>query len=316
MVREQFVMGDREAKRGIALGARTLEMLQGQVPRYLRWLRRLLARKPLGAMGLALVVLWVVSGVLAPLVTPGHEPYAQDYTVALQVPSATNWLGTDQFGRDLYARIIYGSRLSLLIAFTAVGIGGTVGLMLGIASGYLGGWVDSLLMRVVDVLLAFPGLLLILALVAVLGSGVDKIVIALTVLSTPRTMRIIRGQVLSIKQSLYIESARAVGASSSRIMLHHILPNVMATFLILATSLLGGFILTEATLSFLGLGVPPPEPSWGRMLSGGAQAYAQTAPWLVIFPGAAITSLVLGFNLFGDALRDLWDPRLRGGVAD
>jgi len=309
-------MGDRGAKRGIALGTRTLAGLQEQATRYSRGLRRLLARKPLGAMGLALVAIWIVSGVFAPLVTLGHEPYAQDYTVALRVPSVTNWLGTDQFGRDLYARIIYGSRISLLIAFTAVGIGGTAGLMSGIVSGYLGGWVDSLLMRVVDVLLAFPGLLLILALVAVLGSGVDKIVIALTVLSTPRTMRIIRGQVLSIKQSLYIESARAEGASSSRNMLHHILPNVMATFLVLATSLLGGFILTEATLSFLGLGVPPPEPSWGRMLSGGAQAYAQTAPWLVIFPGAAITSLVLGFNLFGDALRDLWDPRLRGGVAD
>ena len=308
-------MGDREARAAIIVPASALAGLRARTTRYRKGFFRFVARKPLGAMGAALLALWVVLGVLAPLVTPGHEPYAQDYTVALKGPSMASWFGTDQFGRDLYARIIYGSRISLVIAFTAVGIGGTLGLMAGIVSGYLGGWVDNLLMRMVDILLAFPGLLLIMALIAVLGTGIEKIVIALTVLSTPWTMRIIRGQTLSTKQSLYIESARAVGAGSGRIMLRHILPNLLAPYLIVATSLLGFFILTEATLSFLGLGVPPPHPSWGRMLSGGAQAHAQTAPWLVIFPGAAITSLVLGFNLLGDALRDLWDPRLRGGPA-
>ena len=309
-------MENREARRSNVAGVWTPAGLRGQSARYWSGFFRLFAKKPLGAMGLGFVALWIVVGVAAPLVTPGREPYAQDYTVALNGPSMSSWFGTDQFGRDMYARIIYGSRLSLFIAFTAVGIGGTAGFMAGIVSGYLGGWVDNLLMRVVDVLLAFPGLLLILALVAVLGTGIDKIVIALTVLSTPRTIRVIRGQVLSTKRNLYVDSARSVGATSGRIMVRHIMPNVMATFLIIATSLLGGFILTEATLSFLGLGIPPPEPSWGRMLSGAAQEYAQTAPWLVIFPGAAITSLVLGFNLFGDALRDLWDPRLRGGLAD
>ena len=288
----------------------------GSLPRQLfqhgKGLVTFVRKRPLGAVGLALVAFWFSVGIVAPWVTPGHDQYAQDYTIALRGPGAAAWLGTDQFGRDLYTRIVYGSRISLVIAFTAVGIGGTLGLMVGILSGYLGGWVDSLIMRLVDILLAFPGLLLILALIAVLGTGVEKVIVALGLLSAPRTIRVIRGQVLSTKHNLYIESAKAVGAGGGRIMMRHILPNVMAPFLVIATSLLGGFILTEATLSFLGLGVPPPEPSWGQMLSGGAQAYAQTAPWLVIFPGLSITSLVMGFNLFGDALRDLWDPRLRG----
>ena len=269
----------------------------------------------MGAAGLAVVLFWVIVAVAAPLATPGHNPYVQDYTVALRAPGAANWLGTDQFGRDLYARVVYGSQISLVIAFTAVGVGGTLGLLAGIASGYIGRWVDDLLMRLVDILLAFPGLLLALALIAVLGAGVDRIIIALTVISAPWMMRVIRAQTLSTKQNLYIEAARAVGASSGWIMARHILPNVLPPYLIIATSLLGFFILTEATLSFLGLGVPPPNPSWGRMLSGSAQEHAQTAPWLVLFPGIAITTLVMGFNLLGDALRDLWDPRLRSGPA-
>ena len=278
-----------------------------------RGLLRFVRRKPLGAAGLAVVLFWVVLAVVAPLATPGHDPYIQDYTVDLEAPGAANWLGTDRFGRDLYTRVVYGSRISLVIAFTAVGIGGTLGLLAGIASGYIGRWVDGLLMRLVDILLAFPGLLLALALIAVLGAGVDRIIIALTVISAPWMMRVIRAQTLSTKQNLYIEAARAVGASSGRIMVRHILPNVLPPYLIIATSLLGFFILMEATLSFLGLGVPPPDPSWGRMLSGSAQERAQTAPWLVVFPGIAITTLVMGFNLLGDALRDLWDPRLRSG---
>jgi len=278
-----------------------------------RRLRRFVRRRPLGAAGLAVVLLWVVLAVAAPLATPGHDPYTQDYTVALQAPGADGWLGTDRFGRDQYARVVYGSRISLVIAFTAVGIGGTLGLVAGVVSGYIGRWVDGLLMRLADILLAFPGLLLALALIAVLGTGADKIIIALTVISAPWMMRVIRAQTLSTKQNLYIEAARAVGASSGRIMMRHILPNVLPSYLIIATSLLGFFILMEATLSFLGLGVPLPDPSWGGMLSGSAQESAQTAPWLVLFPGIAITTLVMGFNLLGDALRDLWDPRLRGG---
>ena len=308
-------MEDRKTGTASITHEAALGELRSQATHYRHSLIRFAARKPLGAVGLAVLALWAIVAVLAPLVTPGHDPYAQDYTIALEGPGGANWLGTDQFGRDLYARLVYGSRLSLFIAFTSVGIGATLGLLAGTVSGYLGRWVDGFMMRVVDVLLAFPALMLVLALMAVLGTGIEKIVIVLAVVSTPWTMRVIRGQVLSTKQNLYVEAARAVGASSGRIMLRHILPNVMATYLIIATSLLGFFILTEATLSFLSLGVPPPHPSWGRMLSGGAQSYAQTAPWLVLFPGIAITSLVMSFNLLGDALRDLWDPRLRGEQA-
>ena len=296
------------ASRGVSLWGMPRQIVTAR-----RRLLHFARRRPLGAAGLAIVLFWVVVAVAAPLATPGHDPYVQDYTLALRAPGAANWLGTDQFGRDLYARIVYGSRISLVIAFTAVGIGGTLGLLAGIVSGYIGRWVDGLLMRLVDILLAFSGLLLALALIAVLGAGADKIIIALTVISAPWMMRVIRAQTLSTKQNLYIEAARAVGASSGWIMVRHILPNVLPSYLIIATSLLGFFILMEATLSFLGLGVPLPDPSWGRMLSGSAQEHAQTAPWLVLFPGIAITSLVMGFNLLGDALRDLWDPRLRSG---
>ncbi|MBI4199806.1 MAG: ABC transporter permease [Chloroflexi bacterium] len=269
-------------------------------------------RKPLGAAGLAAVVLWIAVALGAPLLSFGQDPLAQEYIIRLQGPSLRHWLGTDEFGRDVYARILYGARISLGISFVGVGIGSTVGLAWGLVSGLARGWLDELSMRLVDVLLAFPGLLLVMALVAVMGTGVASVVLALTILACPRMARIMRGQALAVREATYVEAARAVGASSARILLRHVLPNVVAPYLVLATALLGSFVVTEATLSFLGLGVTPPQPSWGLMLSGGAQAYAQTAPWLVLFPGLAMTSLVMGFNLFGDALRDLWDPRLRG----
>ena len=200
----------------------------------------------------------------------------------------------------------------MIMAVFSIGIGSVAGLFLGIISGYLGGWLDNLLQRVSEVLLAFPSVLLALALVAMLGTGLEKVVIAVSVVFGPRVLRVIRGSVLSVKQNLYVDAARAIGASELRIMYRHILPQVMAPYLIMASALLGSAIIIEATLSYLGLGVPPPQPSWGRMLAGGATQYAISAPWLVIFPGLALTLLVMGFNLFGDALRDVWDPRLRG----
>ncbi len=268
--------------------------------------------RPLGALGLFMVLLVVVVALTAPLAAR-HDPNDQDYTVRLQAPSLSHPLGTDEFGRDLWARVAYGSRISLQVSILAVLAGTTLGLALGTVSGYFGGGVDSLLQRLVEVMMSLPGILLALALVAVLGSGVDKVIIALSIMYLPWTLRVVRASVLSVKRNVYIDAARSIGAGPIRIMVRHVIPNVTAPYLILASSLLGNAILTEASLSFLGLGVPPPVPSWGRMLADSVAQHARSAPWMVVFPGMAITWLVLGFNLVGDALRDAWDPRLRGG---
>ena len=268
--------------------------------------------RPLGALGLFMVLLVVVIALTAPLTTQ-YGPNDQDYTVRLQAPSLSHLMGTDEFGRDLWARIAYGSRISLQVSILAVLAGTTFGLALGTVSGYFGGVVDSLLQRLVEVMMSLPGILLALALVAVLGSGVDKVIIALSIMYLPWTLRVIRASVLSVRRNIYIDAAQSIGAGPIRIMVRHVVPNVTAPYLILASSLLGNAILTEASLSFLGLGVPPPVPSWGRMLADSVAQYARSAPWMVVFPGMAITWLVLGFNLVGDALRDAWDPRLRKG---
>lgn len=272
---------------------------------------RFITKQPVGAAGLFMVLLIILMAVFAPLIQR-YELNDQDYTRRFQGPGLEHFMGTDNFGRDLWARIVGGSRISVQVGFIAVFTGSTLGLVLGVISGYIGGSTDNFLQRLTEIMLAFPGLLLALALMATLGSGVDKVIIAISVGYIPRTLRVMRGTVLSTKENVYVDAARAIGATPVRVMARHILPNVMAPYLIIATSLLSTAILAEATLSFLGLGVPPPHPSWGRMLSGAVAEYAVTAPWLVIFPGLAITWLVLGFNLFGDALRDVWDPRLRG----
>lgn len=272
---------------------------------------RFVLRKPLGALSAFMLASVILAALFAPLVAR-YDTNAQDYQRRLEGPSLSHFMGTDEFGRDLWSRVVHGSRLSLLVGFASVLIGATVGLALGVFSGYTGGIVDDVIQRVVEVMLSLPGIFLALALVATLGSGVDKLIIALIVIYVPRTLRVIRGSVLSTKQNSYIDAARAVGATPMRIMSRHILPNVMAPYLILASGLLANAILIEATLSYLGLGVPPPYPSWGRMLANSVAQYAAAAPWMVIFPGLAITWLVLGFNLLGDAVRDAWDPRLRG----
>ena len=274
-------------------------------------LLRFVRRKPLGALGLGICLLAVFVAIFAPLVAT-QDHLEQDYRIRLDRPSTAHFFGNDEYGRDMYSRIVFGTRISLMVAFYSIGIGSVVGLLLGIVSGYFGGWVDNLMQRAVEVMLAFPSVFLALALVAMLGSGLDKVIIAVTIVYMPLTLRVMRGSVLSVKEYDYVLAARAVGSGSLRIMLRHILPNVMATYLVVATVFLGAAILIEATLSYLGLGVPPPHPSWGRMLSGGATMYAVEAWWIVVAPGLAITFLVMGFNLFGDALRDIWDPRLRG----
>ncbi len=288
----------------VASSAQTLRSAARQALRFIR-------TKPLGGGGAIiiaiLIVIAIIPGVLAPT-----NPTDGDFTAVLKGPSSAHWFGTDNLGRDVYSRIIHGTRIAMLVAFGSIAIGCTIGLIAGVVSGYFGGWVDVVMQRVIEVMLAFPALVLALALMAVFGAGLDKVIIALTVVYAPRTARIIRGTTLQVKGLTYVDAAHAIGASPIRIMARHLVPNVLASWLVVASSLLGAAILTEASLSFLGLGVPPPAPSWGQMLSGNAQEIALTAPWTVIFPGVAITILVFAFNVFGDALRDAWDPKLRG----
>lgn len=282
-----------------------------KLSRALRGIGTFMRKNPLGGIGAVMVISTLIMAAGVELFQR-YDPLYQDYLDRLLPPGPAHFMGTDEFGRDLWARVVGGSRISVIVGFTAVAVGASIGLVIGIVSGYFGGLTDNIIQRIIEVMLAFPGLLLALALMATLGAGLDKVVIAISVGFIPRTARTMRSTVLSAKENVYVEAARAIGATNKRIMFRHVLPNVTAPFLIIVSGLLGSAILVEATLSFLGLGIPPPFPSWGRMLSSSVASYALTAPWMVIFPGLAITWLVLGFNLFGDALRDVWDPRLRG----
>jgi peptide/nickel transport system permease protein len=266
--------------------------------------------KPLGAAGAGLVVVMVVAAVFAEFIAP-YDPLSTDYGAMLAAPSAEHWLGTDEFGRDLLSRIIYGARTALLVGFSAALIGATAGLVIGVASAYFGGWVDMLIQRIVDVFISFPLIILALAVVAALGTGTDRVILAILIPMVPRAARICRSSALAIRELSYVDAARAAGFRASRIILRHMVPNVVAPYLIVLTAFLGQAILLEAALSFLGLGVQEPTPAWGLMLHGGASQYAESAPWMAIYPGVAITLAVFGFNLFGDSLRDALDPKLR-----
>ncbi|MSQ22200.1 MAG: ABC transporter permease [Dehalococcoidia bacterium] len=282
-----------------------------RVQRILAGLATFARRQPLGTIALVTVLGAFGMAVLASWVAP-YDPRIGVASDRLTGPSLGHLFGTDEQGRDLLSRIIYGTRVSLAVSFFSVAVGTGGGYLLGVVSGYAGGKFDIIVQRVIDAMLAFPTLLLALVMVSVLTPGLDKVIIAIAVAIIPRAARVSRGVALSIKENVYVDAARVIGATATRIMLRHVLPNTMAPFLILASVGLGGAILTEATLSYLGLGVPPPAPSWGQMMSGAARDYAVIAPWLIIFPGVAIGALVLAFNLFGDTLRDVWDPKLRG----
>jgi peptide/nickel transport system permease protein len=274
-------------------------------------LLRFAKQKPLGALGALITLVLVVMAVLhRPIAT--HDPNALDQDAVLAAPSSTHRFGTDAFGRDIFSRVVYGAWISLQVSIIAVAIGTVLGTLIGVISGYVGGATDMALQRVVDAALAFPALILAIALVGLVGPSVKNVSIAIGLVTFPSLSRIVRGPVLSIKEQAYVEAARATGAGGTRIMLRHILPNIMAVIIVVATARFGSAILVESSLSFLGLGPPPPTPTWGSMLSGDAIYIMQTAWWLAVFPGAAITLVVLGFNLFGDALRDVLDPRLRG----
>ncbi|MBI4233879.1 MAG: ABC transporter permease [Chloroflexi bacterium] len=283
-------------------------------PRLVRALNgffRFLRAKPLSALGVFILTALVVSAILAPLVAP-YDPYAIRPRLSRAAPSAQFLLGTDLQGRDLLSRIIFGGRISLGVGLTAIGLATLIGATLGVVSAWYGGRVDLFLQRFVDILQAFPSIVLAMAIIAVLGADIRNVAIAIGITRMPSVIRVIRGVALSIKENQYIEASRAIGAGNLRIMSRHILPNVMAPITILVTILIGSAIISEASLSFLGLGAQPPTPSWGQMLSGASQQYLEQSPHLAIFPGLAITLTVFAFNVLGDGLRDVLDPRLRG----
>ena len=270
----------------------------------------LMRRQPLGTAGAFVVILMVLATIFAEVISP-YDPELISFESMLVPPSADHWMGTDAFGRDILTRIIYGARTALFVGFTAAFVGSTLGLILGVASAYFGGLFDLVVQRLVDILMAFPLIVLALAVVATLGAGNVNVVIAFSIPFIPQCARVVRSNALAIREIPYVDAARALGFGHSRIILGHMVPNVMAPYLIMVTTFVGHAILLEASLSYLGLGVQEPTAAWGLMLQGGAEEFAESAPWVPIFPGLAITLAVFGFNLFGDALRDLLDPRLR-----
>ncbi len=269
----------------------------------------------LGALGLLVIILMMLAAFFAEIVAP-YDPLQTDYMAIMQAPSADHWMGTDDFGRDIFSRVIYGARTALAVGFISSLVGCSIGALIGMISAYSGGWIDTVIQRLMDVLLSFPIIVLALAVVAVLGKnivgGIDiNLIIAIGLPIIPKVARVVRSSTLSIRELPYIDAARVAGFSHSRIVLRHITPNVTAPFLIMLTAYVAQAILLEASLSFLGLGVTEPTPAWGLMLSGSAAQYYQEAPWMILFPGIAISLAVFAFNLFGDALRDWLDPRIR-----
>jgi peptide/nickel transport system permease protein len=274
----------------------------------LLWLT--LRRKPLGAASAAVILLLVLTAILANVLAP-YDPLETHPEIRLSPPSREHLFGTDDIGRDVLSRIIHGSRISLWVGLLAVGIGTAAGMVIGLVCGYWEGRLDLFLQRVMDAVQAIPGLILAMAIVSVLTPNTTNAMLAIAIVIIPGNSRIVRGAVLSAKQNRYVEAAEALGCRHLHILARHILPNVTAPILIIASIWLGNAILIEATLSFLGLGTQPPIPSWGIMLSSTGRAFMEQAPWLAIFPGLAISLAVLAFNLFGDTLRDAWDPKIR-----
>ena len=269
-------------------------------------------KKPLGAVAALVLLGLVFMAVFAEVIAP-YGPLEQDYRAVLAAPTREHIMGTDNLGRDIWSRIIHGSRISLAVGIGAVTIGTFMGMCVGLASGYAGRTFDLVTQRVMDAWLAFPGLIFVLTVIAALGPGLKQTIFAIGIGFIPATSRIVRSSVLSLKERDYVEAARTIGAGNVRIASRHILPNLMPTVIILSSISMAGAVLAEATLSFLGVGVPPPAPAWGSMLSGTARVYFLSAPWFAIWPGVFISLTVLSWNLAGDAVRDILDPRLRGG---
>jgi peptide/nickel transport system permease protein len=263
-------------------------------------------------LGFVVVLFFMIIALFAPLLTP-YDPIAPDYGAVTQPPSRAHWLGTDGLGRDELARLMFGTRISFIVGVVGVLISGLVGMLMGLVAGYFGRWIASIIMRITDALMALPPIILMLAIAALLGGGLTNVLVSLFIAMTPTYCRLAYGEVLSIKENDYIKATNSFGASSLRIMAHHILPNILPPIFVLVTLNLGFAILAEASLSYLGIGINPPTPTWGNMVSNG-YTYLRTYPLLSIAPGVAILLLVLAFNMVGDGLRDALDPRLRGMV--
>jgi peptide/nickel transport system permease protein len=286
-----------------------------KAPRRRHPVLQFMMQQPLGAAGLVIIILMVVCAAFAQWVSP-YDPLTVNYGAMLGPPSAEHWLGTDSFGRDVLSRVIYGARTALAIGFIASFLGSTGGAVIGVVSAYFGGKTDLIIQGIMDVLLSFPIIVLAITVVAVLGNnvvlGIDmNLIIAIAVPMLPRVERVVRSSALAIRELPYIDAARTAGFSHTRIIFRHIIPNVVAPYLIMLTAFMAQAILAEASLSFLGLGVTEPTPSWGLMLSGAAADFYQQAPWMIVFPGIAISLAVFAFNLFGDPLRDWLDPKIK-----
>jgi len=282
-------------------------------PRFSRWLEVSLdfaRQRPLGAGGALIIIVMAAAAFLADVIAP-YDPLKTDYAAMFQAPSPKHWFGTDAFGRDVLSRLIYGSRTALLVGLSSSFFSATLGAILGVASAYFGGKIDLITQRFMDMLLSFPLIVLALAVVAILGSGLTNVILAITIPMIPRCALVVRSTALSLRRMPFVDAARALGFGHWRIILRHMLPNVMAPYLIMLTAFMGQAILLEASLSFLGLGVAEPVAAWGLMLRGAAVEFAERAPWMAIFPGIAISLSVFAFNLLGDSLRDALDPKLR-----
>ncbi len=271
---------------------------------------RFLRRQPVGAIGMVIVVVFGFCGLFADWLAP-YSPTSNDFAAMTEPPSWAHWLGTDQLGRDILSRILFGARTAFIVGITSAVVGGFSGLVLGVGSAYFGGRIDLILQRILDIVMSFPLIIMALAVVSIFGTGIHNVIVAITIPLIPRCSRVVRSSALAIREVPYVDAARALGYGHSRIILNHMVPNVVAPFLIMLTSFVGQAILAEASLSYLGLGVQEPVAAWGLMLQGGAEEYASTAPWIAVFPGLAIMLTVFGINLFGDSLRDVLDPKMR-----
>ena len=275
--------------------------------------KRLVKEKPLGTVGLAITLFLIFVTIFADVLAHyGINDIQPDHI--LNPPSSAFWFGTDNLGRDIYSRVVYGARISVVVGLSATMISIVISTFIGMFSGYLGGVFDLIVQRVVDAVMCIPVLILMIVIISVVGSGMTQTILVIGVIIGIRGSRIVRSAVIGIKENVYIHASRCIGCSFWRILFKHILPNIMAPLIVLFSTRVPTAVLTEASLSFLGLGVPPPTPSWGGMLSGSGRQYMFVAPWMVTAPGLALASVVYGINIFGDAVRDLLDPRLRGGV--
>jgi ABC-type dipeptide/oligopeptide/nickel transport system permease subunit len=290
-------------------------LIQQEEPRSRGWwwiIINFSQRNPLGAVSGVAIIAIVSIAVLAPWVATHHPTGEADFRALREAPSAAHWMGTDDIGRDLYSRVVHGARISLFVAMIAVLVGDLIGAAWGVATGYVGGRFDMYSQRFLELMMSFPTLILAMILVLAMGAGVWTVIVAISITRIPLSVRVIRSVTLSVKENAYVDAAQAIGASSSRVMLRHIAPQCVAPWLVLATAHLGSVIILEASLGFLGVGVPMPTATWGNMLGGPVAAGLIPRWWMVIFPGVAITVTVLAFNLFGDSIRDALDPKLRG----